>query len=138
VLVEVWDNPPGQQSLGMILPADSTPFDADSWAVVIQYQEDGYVSDDDAATIDYDALLQEMQEATRADSAERIDQGYAGIELVGWAAAPYYNAETNKRDSWRKEGSSSAMRRAAIWRWNPMTMMPWHNCRGIRSPIVLP
>jgi hypothetical protein len=22
------------------------------------------------------------------------------------------------------------MRRAATWRWNPMTMMPWCSCRG--------
>jgi hypothetical protein len=28
--------------------------------------------------------------------------------------------------------------RTAIWRWNPMTTMPWCNCKVIRLPIELP
>ena len=62
VLVDVWGNPPGQNTLGMIIPANITPFENSSWGVTIQYEEDGYVSDDDADDINYEELLTKMQE----------------------------------------------------------------------------
>jgi len=89
VLVEVWGNLPGQTTLGMLFPADMTPFEADSWAVTIDYEEDGYVSDEDADEIDYAELLQQMQKDTVAESEARVEQGYDSIELLGWAAPPY-------------------------------------------------
>ncbi|WP_432455155.1 MULTISPECIES: DUF2167 domain-containing protein [unclassified Agarivorans] len=102
VLEQVWGNPPGQQVLGMLFPAEYTPFDSDSWAVSIQYEEDGYVSDSDAEDIDYVELLQEMQADTKADNQQRIEQGYESIQLVGWAASPYYDASHHKLH-WAKE-----------------------------------
>lgn len=102
VLVEVWGNPPGQEVLGMIFPADTTPFDAASWAVTISYEEEGYVSDEDAADIDYSDLLAGMQEDTREASKARTAQGYESVELVGWAARPYYDAVHHKLH-WAKE-----------------------------------
>lgn len=96
VLVDVWGNPPSQQVLGMLFPADMTPFDGDSWAVTIEYEEDGYVSDEDAADIDYSDLLKDMKADTRAESEARVAAGYEPIELVGWAADPYYDANSKK------------------------------------------
>lgn len=102
VLVEVWGNPPGQNVLGMLFPEGMTPFDDGSWGVSIEYEEDGYVSDEDAADIDYDELLEQMQDDTRAASESRMSQGYEAIELVGWAAAPFYDTATHKMH-WAKE-----------------------------------
>lgn len=102
VLVEVWGNPPGSETLGILFPSEVTPFDADSWGVTIAYEEDGYVSDDDAKDIDFADLLKEMQEDTHAASEERQQHGYESIELVGWAAQPYYD-ETTKKLYWAKE-----------------------------------
>lgn len=102
VLVDVWGNPPGQDVLGMLFPSEYTPFDIDSWAVTLQYEEDGYVSDADAHEINYDELLTQMQADTLAASEERVKQGYDEIELVGWAAKPYYDAGNNKLH-WAKE-----------------------------------
>jgi uncharacterized membrane-anchored protein len=102
VLVEVWGNPPGSETLGMLMPAGMTPFDQGSWAVTIQYEEDGYVSDDDADSIDYDELLDQMKTDTRMASEERIKQGYETIELIGWAASPFYDAGSHKLH-WAKE-----------------------------------
>ncbi len=76
VLVDVWGvTLPAKIHWGMIFPADSTPFDNDSWAVTIRYEEDGYVSDSDANDIDYTELLEQMQSDTRSESQERVDQG---------------------------------------------------------------
>lgn len=96
VLVDVWGNPPGQAVLGMLFPEQYTPFDSEAWAVTIQYQEDGYITDEDAEEIDYNDLLKQMKADTREESKQRVAQGYGPIELVGWAATPFYNSDTNK------------------------------------------
>ncbi|MDX1451646.1 MAG: DUF2167 domain-containing protein [Oleiphilaceae bacterium] len=96
VLVDAWGNPPGQPTLGMLFPAHVSPLDGASWGVTIAYQEDGYVSDEDAADIDYSELLADMQDETRAYNQERIDAGYPPIELLGWASKPHYDATTHK------------------------------------------
>ena len=102
VLHDVWGNPPGSEVLGMLMPANTTPFDRDSWAVTIKYEEDGHVSDEDADKINYDDLLAEMKEDTKAESKERVKQGYDSVELVGWASKPYYDAISHKMH-WAKE-----------------------------------
>lgn len=102
VLVEVWGNPPGTSTLGMIFPADMTPFDEGSWAVTVEYEEDGYVSDADADNIDYNDLLKQMQEDTAAVNKYRAQEGYEAITLVGWAANPFYDKTTHKMH-WAKE-----------------------------------
>ena len=102
VLEEGWGNPPGWEVLGMIFPAGRTTMDDDTWGVTIEFVADGYVSDDDAADIDYSDLLADMQEDTANESAERVQQGYETIELIGWAQPPVYDA-ANKRLHWAKE-----------------------------------
>ncbi len=104
VLVKVWGNPPGsgQDTLGMLFPAETTPFDQGSWGVTIAYQEDGYVSDEDADKLDYDELLSQMKEATREAGKERAEQGYGTMELVGWASEPHYDRGSHKM-YWAKE-----------------------------------
>lgn len=103
VLVEAWRNPPQAANgvLGMIMPADRTPLD-DAWGAIITYDEDGYVSDEDAAKIDYTDLLKNMQQATDENSAERVKQGFGSIRLIGWASPPYYDKDSHKLH-WAKE-----------------------------------
>ncbi len=102
VLSEIWGNPPGQKTLGMLFPAGTTPFDPDAYGVTIEYEADGYVSDKDAEKIDYDELLEKMKEETEEASKQRVKQGYEAIELVGWAAKPYYDKASHKL-YWAKE-----------------------------------
>jgi len=104
ILVDVWGNPPASADgvLGMLFPFDSTPFDEDPWGVTIEYEEDGYVSDEDADEIDYDELLSQMKEAAAESSRQRVAQGYEPIELVGWASRPFYDKASHKLH-WAKE-----------------------------------
>jgi uncharacterized membrane-anchored protein len=102
VLVDIWGNMPGAKTLGMLFPADMTPFDRDAWAVTIEYEEDGYISDEDANDIDYADLLRNMKKEVQAQSRERVKQGYESIELIGWAASPFYQPDTHKL-YWAKE-----------------------------------
>ena len=41
--------------------AEPTPAQDGAWAVIVEYEESGYVKDDDAAKINYDDLLKKMQ-----------------------------------------------------------------------------
>lgn len=103
VIVDAWNNPPtsAEKVLGMIMPSDKTPLD-DTWGAVITYDDDGYVSDEDAASIDYNSLLKEMQEGTAQASEERVKLGFSSIRLVGWASPPFYDRHTHKLH-WAKE-----------------------------------
>lgn len=103
VLVEAWGNPPqDEKPLGMIFPAELGPFAQDGWAVVVGFTREGYVSDADAEQIDYDALLAELQAAARAGNAEREKLGFPALEIVGWAARPYYDPAAHTLH-WAKE-----------------------------------
>ncbi len=104
LLTQIWGNPPGtgSETLGMLIPAGVTPFDDASWGVTVEYEGDGNVSDEDADAIDYDELLADMQASTREESKVRISQGYESIDLVGWAAKPYYDKASHKLH-WAKE-----------------------------------
>jgi uncharacterized membrane-anchored protein len=102
ILVEAWGNPPGTKTLGMLFPSEVSPLSPEGWGVVISFQEDGYVKDDEAGKIDYNELLQQMKDATVEDNKERQKQGYESINLVGWAASPHYDRDTHKL-YWAKE-----------------------------------
>ncbi len=102
LLEEYWGNPPDDSVLGMLIPTADDLESDHSWAVVLTYSDDGYVSDEDAAKIDYSELLEDMQSDT-ADNNEALEEaGYQTVELRGWAQAPRYDAAT-KRLHWAKE-----------------------------------
>ena len=101
ILEDLWGNPPDDTVLGMLFPAGYSPYAAD-WGAVITYEDSGYVSDDDAKSTDYDALLKDMQAATRENNAGLEREGYATADLIGWAVPPNYDAE-NHRLEWAKD-----------------------------------
>ena len=102
VLTDLWGNPPSEP-IGLLFPEDMTPMhDNFTYAVEIEYSEEGYIDDEDAADLDYDDLLEEMQEDAMSGNAERTAQGYETIHLVRWASPPFYDHE-NKKLHWAKE-----------------------------------
>ncbi|QSX30060.1 DUF2167 domain-containing protein [Shewanella cyperi] len=102
VLEEAWGNPAQDLHLGMLFPAEYSPVDAAAWGVTLDYEEEGYVSDKDAADIDYADLLKTMQSDVAESSQARVEMGYEPIRLVGWATQPYYDATQHKL-YWAKE-----------------------------------
>ncbi len=102
VLEQLWGNPPDDSVLGMLVP-DNAPLASDhSWAVVLTYSDDGYVSDEDAAKMDYNQILADMKQDIHDANDDRKAQGYGTLELVGWAQPPHYDA-SSKRIYWAKE-----------------------------------
>jgi uncharacterized membrane-anchored protein len=103
VLEDLWGNPPDSDVLGMILPnGEQTLTSSKSWAVVVTYSDDGFVSDEEAAKNDYAKILKDMQESTREGNRERKRAGYGTVDLIGWATPPHYDQANNKL-YWAKE-----------------------------------
>ena len=104
LLTQAWGNPPAAAEgvLGMLVPAEASPLSPEGWGVIIGFEEDGYVDDDDAATLDYAALLTQMQEDAQEANEERQKQGFATVRLVGWAEPPSYDQSAHKM-YWAKE-----------------------------------
>lgn len=102
LLEEGWGNPKGEPTQGMIIPASVSPLSRAGWGIIVNYEDSGHVSDEDAKSIDYDDLLADMQKSTKENNEERIKAGFDGIELVGWASKPYYDVGAN-RMHWAKE-----------------------------------
>ncbi|GAA5484141.1 DUF2167 domain-containing protein [Haloferula sargassicola] len=104
VVVDLWGNPPEsvEDTLGLIVPAEEELDQFDSWAVVVEFEEEGYVSDHDADEIDYDELLSQMKEGASAANAERTAAGYPAVDIVGWAIPPHYD-KSHKVLHWAKD-----------------------------------
>jgi uncharacterized membrane-anchored protein len=96
VLHDLWGNPTDPAVLGMIFPADVGPLDHGRWAISVEYEEGGYVKDDDADKINYSDLLKQMKQEILDHNAERQKLGYESVELVGWATPPHYDRATHK------------------------------------------
>lgn len=102
VLEEAWGNPPDPNVDGMLFRAGVSALDESAWGVVLTYEDTGYVSDEDAASIDYDMLIDVMRDGEPAENAQRKQMGFPAIKLIGWAAEPRYDATTHKM-YWAKE-----------------------------------
>lgn len=96
VLVDGWGNPPGvaQNVLGIVFPTGKTFLD-DTWGAAITYEGSGYVTDKDAKTADYDALLTQLQSGEEENNAKRKAEGYPAMHLIGWAQPPSYDAASH-------------------------------------------
>ncbi len=104
VLTELWGNPPenAENTLGMIFPEKSDPFADSSYAFIVEFEEIGYVKDDDAEKIDYDEMMTNLQKDEKEANIKRLKEGYPSIHIVGWAQKPFYDKE-NKILHWAKE-----------------------------------
>jgi len=93
-LTKVLGNPPSAAEGidGMIIPTTQ----GENWFAVVSYSADGHVSDSDAATINYDDLLKQIQADAVEGSKQRRAAGFKGLEIVGWAQKPFYDPATKK------------------------------------------
>ena len=99
---DIWGNRDAEGILGVIMPEKDDPFSDSTYAYVIQYDESGYVEDEDADDIDYDEMLAGMQEGEAENNKERAQYDMEPMYLIGWAAPPYYDSE-KKVLHWAKE-----------------------------------
>jgi len=65
------------------------------WFVLFQFQESGYVKDDDKDDLNQSKLLKEIQEGDEYANEYRRENGLEALYTVGWAIEPKYNELTN-------------------------------------------
>lgn len=91
VVVDIWGNPPemGEDVLGLVFPKGGTPYRG--WGAVVTFLKTDYVSDNDAATANYDSYVTDIQKGEKDENEKRQKDGYVSMHLVGWAQPPSYN-----------------------------------------------
>lgn len=100
-LMEFLENPVNGSEVGTIAP-DS---DDVNWFIVFEWDDIGYVEDEDHDSIDAEALLASIREGTEAANEERARRGWATMEIVGWQEEPHYDPDTHNL-SWAVIGRS--------------------------------
>ena len=98
-IMEAMQNPPTGTELGFVSPLRPT------WFVVFEFDEIGYVKDDEKNSLDADALLSSIQKGNEAVNQERKKRGWSTLTIVGWEVPPAYNPDTNNLE-WAIKGRS--------------------------------
>ncbi len=104
-LLELNQNPVSGTELAIVSPAS----DAEQWFMVFEFDEIGYVPDDEKDELDADALLASVREGTEAANEERKRRGWPEMKIVGWHEKPHYDEATNHL-TWSIIGESQGQR----------------------------
>lgn len=103
IIERLWGNPSAAGVLGLIVPKpkddgkdDTEDGDDTDVGIVITYEDEGHINDDDAAKMNFDDLLKQMQASDPEENAERAKAGFPAIQLLGWAEPPHYDFAAKK------------------------------------------
>jgi uncharacterized membrane-anchored protein len=66
-----------------------------AWSLYFDYDETGYVKDDEKKELDADKLMKAMTENEDAANEERKRRGWDEMKIKGWATKPHYDERTN-------------------------------------------
>lgn len=105
--MELTENPPGDE-VGVLLCStapEGNPAASASWFVVFDYDESGYVKDDEKTELDADKILATLREGNDAGNDERRRRGWTEVALDGWQRSPYYDEGTHNL-TWAIRGIS--------------------------------
>lgn len=78
-------NPVSGKEIGLVGPADNR------WLVLFEYDDVGYVKDDEKDDLDAEELLDSIKEGTAAFNEERTRAGVPPLNILGWEQKPAYN-----------------------------------------------
>ena len=99
-IMEYYGNQITDREVGYIAPQDQ------SWFMVFEFEETGYIKDDEKEDCDQDASLDSLKEGTKQGNEWRKENNIPEMEVVGWHTAPFYNEKTNNLE-WGIEFASN-------------------------------
>jgi len=76
--------------LGVVMSQD----EKQSWGIILDYQEAGYVKDDEK--LDAGELLKAIREGTEQGNKERTAHGFPELHVGDWSEAPRYDHATHR------------------------------------------
>lgn len=88
-IMEANHNPTTGREIGFVAA------DGENWFAVFEFSDVGYVKDDEKDSLDADALLSSIKDATAAGNQERMKRGWPTMTIVGWETPPRYNELTH-------------------------------------------
>src|SRR6185295_5283712 len=98
-IMEANHNPLTGRELGFVAPA------GEDWFAVFEFDDVGYVKDDDKDSLDANALLDSIKAGTEAGNKERMRRGWATMTIIGWEQPPHYNEITHNLE-WAVKATS--------------------------------
>jgi uncharacterized membrane-anchored protein len=96
-IMETMGNQVDSRFVGLIVPLSDA-----SWFVTVDYEESGYIKDDDAKSWDAKELLESLKAGTEAGNARRASMGIPAMEVTKWIEPPAYDS-TSQRLVWSIE-----------------------------------
>lgn len=69
--------------------------DEGDWFMIFEFENSGYVKDDEGGKLDADAILKSLKEGTDESNAERAKHGWRPIHVAGWQKQPFYDPQTH-------------------------------------------
>jgi uncharacterized membrane-anchored protein len=90
-IMEAYGNSHDDRFLGLVFPGGEG-----NWFVVAEYEDSGYIKDDDAKNWNVEELLDSLKEGTKAQNERRREMGVSELEIVGWVEKPEYDAATHR------------------------------------------
>ncbi|MBN1498756.1 MAG: DUF2167 domain-containing protein [Spirochaetes bacterium] len=88
-IMEYYGNQPTDRELGYIAPV------TEDWFMLFEFDETGYVKDDDKDSLDADAILKSIDEGNKEANKWRKENGMEPLEVTGWYKEPAYDTITN-------------------------------------------
>jgi uncharacterized membrane-anchored protein len=88
-IMEANRNTISNRELGFVAPSD------DTWFVVFEFDDVGYIKDDEKNSLDADAILKSIRAATEEDNKRRLQHGWPAMTVLGWEQPPHYDEVTH-------------------------------------------
>lgn len=92
-ILEAMGNRAAASMLGLIFSAQP---EQDDWFVVIDFEDSGYIKDDDAKDWNADDMLTSLKEGTEQTNGERSARGIPEMEIIGWVEKPTYDSTEHR------------------------------------------
>lgn len=89
-VMEITHNPTSGKELGVVIPEGDV-----NWFMTFEFDDTGYVKDDEKDKLDDDAILKSIQDGTEAANAERQKRGWKAFHVIGWRTPPFYDPLTH-------------------------------------------
>jgi uncharacterized membrane-anchored protein len=89
--MELNRNPVSGAELATVAPISQES----NWFIIFEWEDSGYVPDDEKDSLDADAMLESIRTGTEAANKERRERGWPTMSIVGWHEMPHYDARTN-------------------------------------------
>jgi uncharacterized membrane-anchored protein len=90
-LMEAMGNTVSNDEVGLVMPRAKEQ----DWFMLFEYQDVGYVKDDDKDAIDKDAILEGIRKGTEEANEVRKRKGIPALHVQGWFEEPHYDPATH-------------------------------------------